>query len=82
MTGPERDRRRYIRLRTAAVCVLCREPLPAERIGRVDCLECARMRTLKQRERKQSACDYTCGRCGELGHNRRTCVAPQSSRTA
>lgn len=58
------------RLRAARLCVYCRRPndRPTDR-----CLACTRGRSAARHARR-----WSCGCCGERGHNSRTCPDPRA----
>lgn len=70
-----RHRKRYDRYRLAGICIGCDERLSEDRRVRAMCLECSRLHSARQRERKGSRTAYICGKCTLEGHNRRTCAA-------
>lgn len=67
-----RMRRVYARHRAAGLCTECRRPTDRPRRDR--CTGCARRRAAAYQGRRR----WSCGCCGERGHNSRTCPDPRA----
>jgi hypothetical protein len=61
---------RHVRLTSARLCITCESPRGAH----VRCDDCHAAHIEDSRQRYQSrGTGFTCGACGNEGHNRRTC---------